>query len=75
MAYYRVEPFGVDQVCRLLAHIAAILVNTHKRKGTKSIRPEDFYQTMSIGPRQSVEDMKMVLMALATETKRKKEEA
>jgi len=28
---------------------------------------------MNIGPRQSVEDMKMVLMALATETKRKKQ--
>ncbi|NLN26206.1 MAG: hypothetical protein GX163_11315 [Bacteroidetes bacterium] len=42
MAYYQLEPFGMEADNWRMGKICATIANCHVKKGAKTFRPEDF---------------------------------
>jgi hypothetical protein len=69
-AYDTLEPFGERVDWLRMGVLAATIVNcTPRKKGSKAAKPEDFIppevRTPKVGHKQSVNDMKSLLMAMA----------
>jgi Na+/phosphate symporter len=68
-AYYSVEPFGHDVGFELVATIASMFANVHRKKGARSIKPNEFYQKTVLQPEKQTQDrMKAAMMQLVMET-------
>ncbi|KKN42012.1 hypothetical protein LCGC14_0717720 [marine sediment metagenome] len=69
--YYELEPFGAPALNLNFGRLLALFMNIHRGKGTSSVSAESvtFGDFAKRGIRQSVEEMKSVLMALVKEGK------
>ncbi len=64
VAYHKIDPFTFDKSEYQLALIAAILMNVHKGKGSKTFRPEDFIFNSEPKAKDTAQDIEMKLKAI-----------
>lgn len=66
MAYNRLEPFGPLGSWQRAGQVAAMIGNTHLRKGGRPFTPQDFMPTApkNAKKKQSLAEMKSVLMTM-----------
>ena len=74
-AYYNVEPWGAEIGWWVMAAHAANYVNANRKKGSSSVRAEDFLpKALSVGLArnrpQTLDQMKAMAMAMGAESKR-----
>jgi hypothetical protein len=71
MEYYQLEPWGERRADLRAGTIAAVLVNgnPHRSENARSVKPEDFFPTLSDNPGgitvQPLEEMKLAAMQMA----------
>lgn len=64
IAYHSIDPFTVDRSEYMLAMIASILCNVHRRKGSKVHKPHDFIINYGKRRRDSAEEIEIKLRSL-----------
>ena len=64
MAYHNIEPFSLKVTDHVLASIATILANVHKRPGGKPFKPEDFLPQTQKRKIEDPKDMEIKLRAM-----------
>jgi len=58
IAYHSIDPFTIDKSEYLLAVIASILANVHRKKGSRTYKPGDFipkYGKKQVDSAQNIE--------------------
>jgi len=64
-AFSNIKPFYIDSTEYMLAVIASILVNVHRKKGARAVKPEDFMPKYSSKkPYDTPEEMYLKLKAM-----------
>ncbi len=61
IAFHSIEPFSYERSENMLCLVAAILANTHRDKGTRAYKPDDFKPQYG---RKRVEDSVSIEMKL-----------
>lgn len=64
IAFHNLEPFTVDRTENMLSIIAAILANTHRKKGSRPYEPEDFLPHYGKKEVQTGDQMEIKLRAI-----------
>lgn len=76
MVYDQLRPFGLERDDMLTAHICQTIVNINRGRNRPAYKLKDFILFKKIGsivPKQSVEQMKQILMSMVPKGKRKKD--
>lgn len=64
IAFHNIEHFTIERTENMLALIASILVNQHRKKGERAYSPEDFIPEYGKKRQDSGEDLEIKLRAI-----------
>lgn len=74
IAYYQIEPFGVEQDFLQSGIVASTIANVNRGKNTQPFKPSDFVPSSfkaKISKKQSAEDIKFIFEQMAAKKSKK----